>query len=371
MNKIVALAAGLAVAATAAAQTEGSIKIIIPEGTQEIAVAQIPIDEMYSGAHINADTIDVTGQTVYELPLDPDEAMAVVVRKVARPAADGSIPAADMRVPVIYAAPGETLTLDFTTPIVDMKGSPLMEAIGKNHAEAMKAYKELMALGENATEEQQRAVIDNLNADMAATAAANPENAIGVYFTNMISDPELKARTYALLGAGAKTSILAPMYNQIGKDIERQRARAAAAEKVKVGLEAPAFTLPDADGKEVSLADFKGKWVMLDFWGTWCGWCIKGIPQMKEEWEQLKDRNMVFLSVACGDPKEKWLDALKKYELSWVNVWNDPQASVQVSSLYAVSGFPTKMVVDPEGKIALIVVGEDPSFYDQVKALLK
>ncbi|MDE6279900.1 MAG: TlpA family protein disulfide reductase [Paramuribaculum sp.] len=149
------------------------------------------------------------------------------------------------------------------------------------------------------------------------------------------------------------------------------REREAAKEKIKVGEPAPAFTLMDENGKPVSLSDFKGKWVMLDFWGTWCGWCVKGIPQMKEEYAKAGD-NVVYVSIACNDPKDKWLEAIKKYEMNWVNLYsdNDTPAAEKVQTLYAIEGFPTKFLIDPEGNFAHICVGEQPSFYDDINAII-
>lgn len=135
---------------------------------------------------------------------------------------------------------------------------------------------------------------------------------------------------------------------------------------------APEFSLPDASGKMISISDFKGKWVVLDFWGSWCGWCIKGFPQMKENHATLGDK-VEFVGVAIGDSKEKWLEAIKKNGLTWTNLWENPDTdrSLSVATLYGVRGFPTKLIINPDGYIVNTTIGEDPEFYSILSVLVK
>ena len=75
--------------------------------------------------------------------------------------------------------------------------------------------------------------------------------------------------------------------------------------------------------------------------------------------------------MACNDTKEKWLSGLEKYQLPWVNVFNPETENSKVLTDYAIEGFPTKIIVSPEGKIANITVGEDPEFFDKLAEFLK
>lgn len=134
----------------------------------------------------------------------------------------------------------------------------------------------------------------------------------------------------------------------------------AAAKKQGAGVVAPAFTLKDINGKDLSLASLKGKYVVLDFWGSWCIWCIRGIPKMKEYYNKYKGK-FEILGIDCNDTPEKWKAAVEKHQLPWLHVYN-PRDS-KVLNDYGIQGFPTKILLDPEGKIVKTVVGEDPSFY--------
>ena len=135
------------------------------------------------------------------------------------------------------------------------------------------------------------------------------------------------------------------------------------------GTAAPNFTLPDAQGKEISLSDLKGKWVVLDFWGSWCRWCIKGFPQMKENYAKLGDE-VAFVGVACRDSKENWLKALDQYKLPWINLWASDDNLKKISADYSLRGFPTKLIIAPAGKVRNTTIGEDPAFYDTLNSLI-
>lgn len=132
--------------------------------------------------------------------------------------------------------------------------------------------------------------------------------------------------------------------------------------------EAPAFTLMDINGQSLSLSDLKGKWVILDFWGSWCPWCIKGFPALKEAYAQY-DGKVEVLGIDCGDTDEVWREAVKKYELPWLQVYN-PKGS-DLTERYGIQGFPTKFIIDPEGRIANVTIGEDPAFFDVLSTLVK
>lgn len=131
---------------------------------------------------------------------------------------------------------------------------------------------------------------------------------------------------------------------------------------------APDFTLNDINGNPLSLSSLKGKYVVLDFWGSWCGWCIKGIPQMKEYYAKYAGK-FEILGIDCNDPVEKWKEAVKKYELPWLHVYCTSESTVLAD--YAIQGFPTKIVVGPDGNIVKTIVGEDPAFYEFLDELFK
>lgn len=141
----------------------------------------------------------------------------------------------------------------------------------------------------------------------------------------------------------------------------------AMAQAPAVGSKAPDFALADTNGKTVTLQSLQGKWVVLDFWGSWCGWCIKGFPEMKKSYAALKGK-AEFVGIAY-DKKEAWLEAVRKYELPWVNLFAGNDKKVLMD--YGVEGFPTKVIIDPKGVVRNVTVGEDPAFYTTLQSLVK
>ena len=156
-----------------------------------------------------------------------------------------------------------------------------------------------------------------------------------------------------------------PIFDRAKKNAEMEEK----AKKVQAsGVEAPDFTLKDINGKDLSLSSLRGKYVVIDFWGSWCIWCIKGMPKMKEYYEKYKGK-FEILGVDCNDTEAKWKAAVEKHQLPWLHVYN-PKGS-DVLSKYAIQGFPTKIVVGPDGKIVKTIVGEDPAFYTLLDEVLK
>ena len=170
--------------------------------------------------------------------------------------------------------------------------------------------------------------------------------------------------TFMLLDSSVREGRLRPLYDNWVASAEQRLQEEAmekeAEKKQAEGVEAPAFTLNDLDGKPLALASLRGKYVILDFWGSWCIWCIKGFPKMKEYYAKYPGK-FEILGVDCNDTEEKWKAAVKKHELPWLHVYC-PEGATLLSD-YGIMGFPTKIIIGPDGKIVKTIVGEDPSFY--------
>lgn len=205
-----------------------------------------------------------------------------------------------------------------------------------------------------------------------------------VYAEYMKANPASEASAYCLYQMGAARGeryyedldakvfrgVFAPVRELAEQYYNEQALRVELKSKIAEGEPAPDFALKNPEGKSVTLSSHRGKWVVLDFWGTWCSWCIKGMPRMKKLYEQYGDR-MEIIGIACGDKAETWRKAVEKMELKWVNVIDPMDAPVKesVAARYAVEGYPTKVIIDPDGSIYKIFKGESPAFYDELKQL--
>ena len=140
-------------------------------------------------------------------------------------------------------------------------------------------------------------------------------------------------------------------------------------ENVQIGKVAPEFSLPDTAGVSVSLSDFRGKYVLLDFWGTWCGACIAGMPEMKKFAEKHADK-LLLLGIAKESNRENWKKYLAKSEWNWKQIIVG-EGEEDYIARFNVQGFPTKILIGPGGNILKRSVGEDPAFYEELEQLIK
>ena len=178
-------------------------------------------------------------------------------------------------------------------------------------------------------------------------------------------------RYFDSLRPDARNSIFRPLADQIELQLEGMRVRREAAERLKPGVEAPNFTLPDTEGRPVSLSSLRGKWVVLDFWGSWCIWCIKGFPELKRCHEKYRGR-LEIVGIDCSDSREKWIEAIGKHELPWINLLDTRKGRPAeiIDNVYGIGAYPTKILIDPKGRIVDISVGERPGFSEKLEASL-
>lgn len=247
-------------------------------------------------------------------------------------------------------------------------GTPLVEGVtnvNKIMTPYMERFRSLAELYNTSPEEADKQ-INELESEMNTallTYIKNAPAAPEAPYALMMLDGQEFLDAYPLLTDASRQSILMPSVEQKKASEERSVAQEKRMRQLESGnVQAPAFTLPDLEGKQVSLSDFRGKWVVIDFWGSWCRWCVKGFPELKELSQKYGD-DLVIIGVDCRDSRERWREAVKKYDLTWVNVYNDcSEDQNPLLEAYAVQGFPTKVIVGPDGTIKKIVVGADPSF---------
>jgi peroxiredoxin len=120
---------------------------------------------------------------------------------------------------------------------------------------------------------------------------------------------------------------------------------------VSIGQIAPDFSLPDPNGKEFKLSDFREKYILLDFWASWCAPCREENPNIVKQFERFKDKNFTVLGVSLDDDRAGWLKAIKDDRLNWPHLSELKRWDGKVSLLYKVEGIPASFILDPSGKI--------------------
>lgn len=130
----------------------------------------------------------------------------------------------------------------------------------------------------------------------------------------------------------------------------------SAAEQLKPGIAAPAFTLPDMHNKPTALADFKGKYVLLNVWASSCGPCRRKNPLLNEVYEKYKQHNFVILGVGL-DQYDTFAAAIRKDQVEWPNTYDPSPLSSKMMASYNISTIPYMLLIDPEGKILVMNPG--------------
>jgi thiol-disulfide isomerase/thioredoxin len=137
-----------------------------------------------------------------------------------------------------------------------------------------------------------------------------------------------------------------------------------------VGTLAVDFTQNDTLGHPLSLSSFKGKYVLVDFWASWCQPCRRENPNIVKLYDKYKDKNFAILSVSLDNSKEKWLNAIKEDRLTWNHISDLKYWNNEVAVLYKIQSIPQNFLVDPEG----VIISKDlhgENLDQKLKELLK
>ena len=189
--------------------------------------------------------------------------------------------------------------------------------------------------------------------DINEFAASNPSSALTPYYIMRNLAWGLDLEQLQTLRSKLDKSLDGNMY------VKQMEGLIARKEAVQVGKIAPDFTLPDPDGKPVSLKDFRGKYVLVSFWAGWCPDCRRENPFIVEAYNKYKGKNFTVLGVSLDRNRETWLNTIEQQGLTWTQVSDLKYWQSDVVELYAIRWVPTGILLDPNGKILNISLNED------------
>ncbi|MGN7823274.1 redoxin domain-containing protein [Chitinophaga sp. 22536] len=174
--------------------------------------------------------------------------------------------------------------------------------------------------------------------------AAHPESPVSV---DLIAD-------MAVIGEYAP---LDSLYRQLAPAAQQTAAgarlakRLAILKKSAVGQPMIDFTQADVNGKPVRLSDFKGKYVLLDFWASWCGPCRAENPNVLKAYNTFKDKNFTVVGVSLDDKADKWKQAIEQDGMPWMQVSDLKGFRNEVAQQYGIQAIPCSFLIDPQGTI--------------------
>jgi thiol-disulfide isomerase/thioredoxin len=202
--------------------------------------------------------------------------------------------------------------------------------------------------------EMSKVLVSIYNDAQLAFIQKNPASPVSIYFVKEALSTDLDAAK-----AGPMFQMLSPeMKNSSsGKELA---ALIEVGKRSMVGVSATDFSQPSPQGVSISLSSFKGKYVLVDFWASWCGPCRAESPNLVKAYDKYKSRGFEIFSVSLDDKKDKWLKAVKDDGYTWPQVGDLKGWENEVSALYGISSIPFNFLVDPNGVIvARNLRGED------------
>jgi peroxiredoxin len=192
--------------------------------------------------------------------------------------------------------------------------------------------------------DQVEKIDEEISAKAKEFVQANPEAAVSAWLVRskfFYGEDDVLATMYGHLKGDALASTFA-------KDLKKKIDINA---KTGVGQIAMEFTQNDVNEKPVSLSSLRGKFVLVDFWASWCGPCRQENPNVVKAYNQFKDKGFTVLGISLDQKKEPWLKAIEKDQLTWTHVSDLKYWQNEVAVQYGINSIPASLLLDPNGKI--------------------
>ncbi|QEC44498.1 TlpA family protein disulfide reductase [Pseudobacter ginsenosidimutans] len=146
-----------------------------------------------------------------------------------------------------------------------------------------------------------------------------------------------------------------PWFTEIAEHKKKVEDNIAQAKLLKPGMPVPVVSYPDVNGKNIGTADYKGKYLLIDFWASWCGPCRQAIPKVRALYDLYKEKGFDVLSISIDTDRKAWIKAMDDEQMPWAQTLSPDKNKTMDKFLF--SGIPTLYLIDREGKIVQSYTG--------------
>jgi len=306
-------------------------------------------------ARINADgrfsvSADVPGEGVYNLRFQNEPAFATIINDAQKI----NIEADFKKQYDFYDVTGSASSQGIKNYLAKINELQREKFNYYNQSDSIRKNKGDSLLAQN-LEAKQRGITQQMKTITSETVQLSNKAPFSLFvlatYQGMANNPGF--RMYAFT-AEELVGMLTEMMNKFPGNDDIVNIKSSIESQIKkswIGKQAPEISLPNTEDKEVKLSSYRGKYVLVDFWASWCGPCRRENPNVVDAYNRFQDKNFTVLGVSLDRQKEAWVKAIVDDNLNWMHISDLKYWQSEVVPLYRIESIPFNVLVDPEGKI--------------------